>query len=44
VRISVPDALARYVVAKGSIAVDGTSLTIVEVSDTDDGVEPAPCR
>jgi riboflavin synthase len=37
VRISVPDALARYVVARGSIAVDGTSLTIVEVSDTDDG-------
>jgi riboflavin synthase len=37
VRISVPDSLARYVVAKGSIAVDGTSLTVVEVSDTDEG-------
>jgi len=33
VRIDLPAALARYVVAKGSIAVDGVSLTVVEVSD-----------
>jgi riboflavin synthase len=37
VRISVPQHLARYVVAKGSIAVDGTSLTVVEVTDADGG-------
>jgi riboflavin synthase len=30
VRIAIPDELARYVVAKGSIAVDGVSLTVVE--------------
>ena len=30
-RVSVPDELLRYCVAKGSIAVDGVSLTIVEV-------------
>ena len=35
VRIDLPTALARYVVAKGSIAVDGVSLTVVEVSDSD---------
>jgi riboflavin synthase len=28
VRISIPDALARYVVEKGSVAVDGISLTV----------------
>ncbi len=28
VRISLPDALRRYVVEKGSVAVDGTSLTV----------------
>ncbi|WP_433709921.1 riboflavin synthase [Nocardia sp. CA-084685] len=28
VRISLPDAIARYVVEKGSITVDGTSLTV----------------
>jgi len=37
VRIAVPEHLARYVVAKGSIAVDGTSLTVVEVTDGEDG-------
>ena len=31
VRISLPSQLARYVVEKGSIAVDGVSLTVVEV-------------
>jgi riboflavin synthase len=33
VRIELDDDLARYVAEKGSIAVDGTSLTVVEVSD-----------
>ncbi|MGE5829056.1 MAG: riboflavin synthase [Micromonosporaceae bacterium] len=31
VRIGLPDALARYVVEKGSITVDGVSLTVVDV-------------
>ncbi|MFE5855861.1 riboflavin synthase [Streptomyces sp. NPDC056500] len=30
VKVSVPDGLARYVVEKGSITVDGVSLTVVE--------------
>jgi len=34
-RFEVPDGLARYLVAKGSITVDGTSLTVVEVVDDD---------
>ena len=33
VRIALPPALARYVVEKGSIAVDGVSLTVCAVSD-----------
>ena len=33
VRIGVPGELARYVAAKGSIAVDGVSLTVVDVDD-----------
>jgi riboflavin synthase len=33
-RISIPGDLARYIVEKGSIAVDGTSLTVTAVSDT----------
>jgi riboflavin synthase len=33
-RVSVPPALSRYVVPKGSIAVDGVSLTVVE-ADSD---------
>ena len=32
VRISMPGDLARYVVAKGSIAVDGVSLTVVDAA------------
>jgi len=32
-RISVPAILARYVAKKGSIAVDGVSLTVNEVGD-----------
>jgi riboflavin synthase len=33
VRVSLPEALRRYVVEKGSICVDGTSLTVSAVSD-----------
>jgi riboflavin synthase len=33
VRIGAPPELLRYVVEKGSIAVDGVSLTVVEVDD-----------
>jgi riboflavin synthase len=34
VRISLPRDLARYVVHKGSITVDGVSLTVASVGDT----------
>jgi riboflavin synthase len=33
VRVSLPEALRRYVVEKGSICVDGTSLTVSAVAD-----------
>ncbi|MGB9011838.1 MAG: riboflavin synthase [Aeromicrobium sp.] len=33
-RFEMPSDLARYLVAKGSITVDGTSLTVVEVHDS----------
>lgn len=33
VRISLPESLAKYVVEKGSIAVDGTSLTVSSVGE-----------
>ncbi|MEE1929004.1 riboflavin synthase [Streptomyces sp. TRM 70351] len=33
VRVSLPPQLARYVVGKGSITVDGVSLTVVETGD-----------
>ena len=33
VRVGLPAALSRYVVPQGSVAVDGVSLTVVEVSD-----------
>jgi len=36
VRVGLPAALARYVVEKGSIAVDGVSLTVSAVSAADD--------
>jgi len=32
-RIRVPRALSRYIVSKGSVAVDGISLTVAEISD-----------
>jgi riboflavin synthase len=34
VRVSLPDGLGRYVVEKGSITVDGVSLTVSAVDDT----------
>jgi len=34
-RIHVPDELKRYIVAKGSLAVDGISLTVAEIEDRD---------
>lgn len=36
VRIRVPVALARYIAVKGSIAVDGVSLTVTAVNSTDE--------
>lgn len=36
VRIALPPELARYLVAKGSVTVDGTSLTVVDVVDGDE--------
>jgi riboflavin synthase len=36
VRISVPQELARYIVYKGSVAVDGISLTVSGLSDGDE--------
>jgi len=33
IRLAIPDSLSRYVVEKGSIALDGTSLTVTAVSD-----------
>jgi len=35
VRISLPSALGRYVVEKGSVTVDGVSLTVVDVAPVD---------
>lgn len=39
VRIGLPARLARYLVEKGSITVDGVSLTVVDVSDGENGAE-----
>jgi riboflavin synthase len=36
VRVGLPPELARYVVEKGSITVDGVSLTVSAVSSADD--------
>ncbi|HEY6740229.1 MAG TPA: riboflavin synthase [Actinopolymorphaceae bacterium] len=36
-RVSLPTPLARYVAVKGSIAVDGVSLTVVDVTDRSTG-------
>ncbi|MGF1500658.1 MAG: riboflavin synthase [Paracoccaceae bacterium] len=40
--IRVPDGLARYVAPKGSVALDGISLTVNEVSDARFGVNIIP--
>jgi len=37
VRIAVPADLSRYVVAQGSIAIDGVSLTVADLRDEPDG-------
>lgn len=42
VRISMPPQLSRYLVTKGSIAVDGVSLTVVEVTGTEFTVSLIP--
>jgi riboflavin synthase len=42
VRIGIPHRLARYLVEKGSITVDGVSLTVVDVSDDDFSVSLIP--
>ncbi len=42
VRIGLPTRLARYLVEKGSITVDGVSLTVVDVSDDDFSVSLIP--
>ena len=41
-RVRLPGDLARYVVAKGSIAVDGVSLTVVDVADDSFSVAVIP--
>jgi len=42
VRFTLPPQLARYVVEKGSITVDGVSLTVVDVTDEDFAVGLIP--
>ncbi|MGY1749456.1 riboflavin synthase [Modestobacter sp. SYSU DS0511] len=42
VRVSVPADLARYVVEKGSITVDGVSLTVSALSDDEEADRPEP--
>jgi len=37
VRVQIPAELAKYVVLKGSITIDGVSLTVNEIDVTDDG-------
>ena len=41
-RFRVPEALARFIAPKGSVAVDGTSLTVNEVEGCDFGVNIIP--
>jgi riboflavin synthase len=41
-RVKMPDGLARYLVEKGSITVDGVSLTVVEVGDDEFTVAVIP--
>ena len=37
VEVAIPGALSRYVVAKGSLSIDGVSLTVASLKDTPDG-------
>jgi len=41
VRVSLPADLARYLVPKGSICIDGVSLTVVSVTDAAAPAQPA---
>jgi riboflavin synthase len=41
-RVAVPDGLARYIVEKGSITVDGVSLTVVDANADDFTVAVIP--
>jgi len=41
-RFSVPEGLERYLVEKGSVTVDGISLTVADLSDDDFGVAIIP--
>jgi riboflavin synthase len=41
-RIGIPETLARYIIEKGSIAVDGISLTVNRVTDQDFEVQIIP--
>ncbi len=41
-RIGLPDRLGRYVVEKGSITVDGCSLTVVDVAESSFGIAVIP--
>lgn len=41
-RFAVPDTLARYIAEKGSVALDGTSFTVNEVSGNEFGVNVIP--
>ncbi len=42
VEVQVPDALARYLAPKGSVALDGVSLTVNEVAGTHFGINLIP--
>ncbi|MGH1578872.1 riboflavin synthase [Planktotalea sp.] len=42
VTLRAPDALARYIAPKGSVALNGTSLTVNEVDGTDFGINFIP--
>lgn len=39
VRIAVDPGVGRYIAGKGAVAVDGISLTVIDVADTDSGSE-----
>ena len=41
-RIGLPQAIARYVAVKGSVALDGVSLTVVDVVDASSTLDVAP--